>query len=75
MASTGVPGLKTVIVEAGISNWYDYYRDNGLVVKTATCWLKKPLAAKKTPVITTALNRKLQPFLGRPQLSKGSAQR
>lgn len=30
-ATTGVKGLKTVIVEAGISNWYDYYRDHGLV--------------------------------------------
>lgn len=31
-ATTGVKGLKTAIVEAGISNWYDYYRENGLVV-------------------------------------------
>ncbi|WP_268912527.1 Xaa-Pro dipeptidyl-peptidase [Lentilactobacillus sp. SPB1-3] len=29
---SGVAGLKTAVVEAGISNWYDYYRENGLVV-------------------------------------------
>lgn len=31
-ATTGVKGLKTVISEAAISNWYDYYRDGGLVI-------------------------------------------
>ncbi|HIW89171.1 MAG TPA: Xaa-Pro dipeptidyl-peptidase [Candidatus Ligilactobacillus excrementipullorum] len=31
-ATTGVTGLKTIISEAAISSWYDYYRDNGLVV-------------------------------------------
>ena len=31
-ATTGVSGLKTIISEAAISNWYDYYRDGGLVV-------------------------------------------
>lgn len=31
-ASTGVYGLKTVISEAAISSWYDYYRDGGLVI-------------------------------------------
>lgn len=31
-ATTGVPGLKTVISEAAISSWYDYYRDGGLVI-------------------------------------------
>lgn len=31
-ATSGVAGLKTVIAEAGISSWYDYYRENGLVV-------------------------------------------
>lgn len=30
-ATTGVAGLKTIISEAAISSWYDYYRDNGLV--------------------------------------------
>ncbi|NMA93520.1 MAG: hypothetical protein GX975_02535, partial [Clostridiales bacterium] len=30
VASTGVDGLITIIPEAGISNWYDYYRQNGL---------------------------------------------
>jgi X-Pro dipeptidyl-peptidase len=30
VAATGVEGLKTIIPEAGISNWYDYYRCNGL---------------------------------------------
>lgn len=30
VASTGVEGLKTIIPEAGISNWYNYYRCNGL---------------------------------------------
>lgn len=32
VATTGVAGLKTVIAEAAISSWYDYYRDGGLVV-------------------------------------------
>lgn len=31
-ATTGVEGLETIISEAAISNWYDYYRDGGLVV-------------------------------------------
>jgi X-Pro dipeptidyl-peptidase len=31
LATTGVPGLEVVIAEAGISSWYDYYRENGLV--------------------------------------------
>lgn len=31
-ATSGVDGLKTIIAEAGISSWYDYYRENGLVV-------------------------------------------
>ncbi|AUI72672.1 Xaa-Pro dipeptidyl-peptidase [Companilactobacillus alimentarius] len=31
-ATTGVKGLKTIISEAAISNWYDYYRDGGLVI-------------------------------------------
>ena len=32
VAATGVEGLKTIIPEAGISNWYEYYRYNGLCV-------------------------------------------
>lgn len=32
VASTGVEGLKAIIPIAAISNWYDYYRANGLVV-------------------------------------------
>ncbi|SUP59133.1 Xaa-Pro dipeptidyl-peptidase [Weissella viridescens] len=35
-ATTGVDGLKTVISEAAISSWYDYYRDNGLVAAPDT---------------------------------------
>lgn len=31
-ATTGVEGLKTIICEAGISSWYDYYREGGLVI-------------------------------------------
>ena len=31
-AFTGVNGLKTAIVEAGLSDYYPYYRENGLVV-------------------------------------------
>ncbi|ANZ57911.1 Xaa-Pro dipeptidyl-peptidase [Fructilactobacillus lindneri] len=31
-ATTGVKGLKTIIAEAAISSWYDYYRENGLVI-------------------------------------------
>lgn len=36
-ATTGVPGLKTIISESAISSWYDYYRDNGLVVAPENC--------------------------------------
>ncbi|MFC6170601.1 Xaa-Pro dipeptidyl-peptidase [Loigolactobacillus jiayinensis] len=36
-ATTGVAGLKTIIAEAAISSWYDYYRDNGLVVAPIDC--------------------------------------
>lgn len=31
LATTGVDGLKVIIAEAGISSWYEYYRENGLV--------------------------------------------
>lgn len=30
VAATGVEGLETIIPEAAISNWYNYYRYNGL---------------------------------------------
>lgn len=30
-ATTGVSGLDVILAEAGITNWYDYYRENGLV--------------------------------------------
>lgn len=32
VATTGVAGLKAIISEAAISSWYDYYRENGLVM-------------------------------------------
>ncbi|SCB92370.1 Xaa-Pro dipeptidyl-peptidase [Weissella bombi] len=32
VATTGVDGLETVISEAAISDWYQYYRDNGLAI-------------------------------------------
>ncbi|NUT93351.1 MAG: Xaa-Pro dipeptidyl-peptidase [Saccharothrix sp.] len=32
VATTGVEGLKTIVPVAAQSNWYDYYRANGLVV-------------------------------------------
>ncbi|PZG44610.1 Xaa-Pro dipeptidase [Spongiactinospora gelatinilytica] len=32
VASTGVPGLKTIVPIAAISSWYDYYRANGGVL-------------------------------------------
>ncbi|WP_125767018.1 Xaa-Pro dipeptidyl-peptidase [Lapidilactobacillus wuchangensis] len=35
-AATGVAGLETVISEAAISSWYDYYREHGLVVAPET---------------------------------------
>lgn len=31
-ATRQVEGLETIISEAAISNWYQYYRDNGLVI-------------------------------------------
>ncbi|MDR2465529.1 MAG: Xaa-Pro dipeptidyl-peptidase [Streptococcaceae bacterium] len=32
VATTGVEGLELIISEAAISNWYHYYRENGLVI-------------------------------------------
>ncbi|MGT2742909.1 Xaa-Pro dipeptidyl-peptidase [Streptococcus plurextorum] len=32
LATTAVEGLEVIIAEAGISSWYDYYRENGLLV-------------------------------------------
>ncbi len=32
VATTGVEGLKAIVPVAAISNWYNYYRANGLVV-------------------------------------------
>ena len=31
LATTGADGLEVIIAEAGISSWYNYYRENGLV--------------------------------------------
>ena len=31
LATTGVNGLEVIVAEAGISSWYNYYRENGLV--------------------------------------------
>lgn len=31
LATTGVDGLEVIVAEAGISSWYNYYRENGLV--------------------------------------------
>lgn len=36
VATTGVPGLRTIVPVAAISNWYDYYRAHGLVVAPGT---------------------------------------
>lgn len=36
-ATTGVAGLETIVSESGISSWYDYYRDHGLVVAPQDC--------------------------------------
>ncbi|GFH41474.1 Xaa-Pro dipeptidyl-peptidase [Lactococcus hodotermopsidis] len=30
-ATTGISGLDVILAEAGITNWYDYYRENGLI--------------------------------------------
>ncbi|MCO1574343.1 Xaa-Pro dipeptidyl-peptidase [Crossiella sp. SN42] len=32
VATTGVPGLRTIVPIAAQANWYEYYRANGLVV-------------------------------------------
>ena len=37
VAATGVEGLETIIPEAAISNWYNYYRYNGLTLP-ALAW-------------------------------------
>lgn len=36
-ATKGVDGLETIVSESGISSWYDYYRDHGLVVAPMDC--------------------------------------
>nr|WP_309227417.1 CocE/NonD family hydrolase [Micromonospora thermarum] len=36
VATTGVPGLRTIVPVAAISSWYDHYRANGLVVAPGT---------------------------------------
>ena len=36
VATTGVEGLKTIVPVVGISDWYNYYRENGLVVAPGT---------------------------------------
>jgi X-Pro dipeptidyl-peptidase len=30
-ATTGIDGLEVILAEAGITSWYDYYRENGAV--------------------------------------------
>ncbi|URZ87032.1 Xaa-Pro dipeptidyl-peptidase [Floricoccus penangensis] len=30
-ATTGVDGLEVIVAEAGITSWYDYYRENGAI--------------------------------------------
>jgi Predicted acyl esterases len=30
-ATTGIEGLEVIVAEAGISSWYDYYRDQGAI--------------------------------------------
>ncbi|MBL3715503.1 Xaa-Pro dipeptidyl-peptidase [Lactococcus garvieae] len=30
-ATTGIDGLEVIVAEAGITSWYNYYRENGLV--------------------------------------------
>lgn len=37
VAATGVEGLETIIPEAGICSWYNYYRTNGLVTSGLGC--------------------------------------
>lgn len=37
IATTGVAGLKTIVSEAAISSWYDYYREHGLVIAPEAC--------------------------------------
>lgn len=37
IATTGIKGLKTVVSEAAISSWYDYYREHGLVIAPEAC--------------------------------------
>ncbi len=32
VAASGIDGLETIVPVAAISNWYNYYRENGLVV-------------------------------------------
>ncbi|MCL1905811.1 MAG: CocE/NonD family hydrolase, partial [Clostridiales bacterium] len=36
LACSGVEGLKAVIPASAISSWYDYYRENGLVIAPGT---------------------------------------
>ena len=45
-ATTGVQGLEAIVPVAAISDWYDYYRANGLV--------RAPHSAKAARTATTA---------------------
>ena len=61
VASTGVEGLETIIPEAAISNWYDYYRCNGLNLPSAgraTTWTFWPNTASAVP----RTRRTMRPF-------------
>lgn len=55
LAAAGVDGLETILPVAGISDWYRYYRCNGLAcpaldgrATTSTCWRPSASAGNAT---------------------------
>lgn len=52
VAATGVRGLATIVPIAGISSWYDYYRDNGVRYTTdfGPAWLSGYVNGRPDPV-------------------------
>jgi X-Pro dipeptidyl-peptidase len=66
VATTGVPGLKTIVPISAISSWYDYYRANGLVVAPGgfqgedTDVLARAVLTRKNPAACAAAMDRLE---------------
>ena len=66
VATTGVPGLKTIVPISAISSWYDYYRANGLVVAPGGFQgedadvLARAVLTRKNPEVCAALMDRIE---------------